>query len=130
MQSNKELRNQFTYGQLIYDKGSKSIQWEKTALIISGVGKTGHVKKKTRIFSHSIHTNNSKWIPFSSVAQSCLTICDPMNLSVPGLPVHHQLPESTQTHVHRVGDAIQLSQPVSSASPPALNLSQHQGLLK
>ena len=100
MQSNKELRNQFTYGQLIYDKGSKSIQWEKTALIISGVGKTGHVKKKTRIFSHSIHTNNSKWIPFSSVAQSCLTICDPMNLSVPGLPVHHQHLEFTQTHVH------------------------------
>ena len=100
MQSNKELRNQFTYGQLIYDKGSKSIQWENTALIISGVGKMGHVKKKTRIFSHSIHTNNSKWIHFSSVAHSCRTICDPMNLSVPGLSVHHQHLEFTQTHVH------------------------------
>ena len=66
----------------------------------------------------------------SSVAQSCLTLCDPVNRSTPGLPVHHQLPESTQTHVHRVGDAIQPSHPLSSPSPPALNLSQHQGLLK
>ena len=58
----------------------------------------------------------------STVAQSCLTLCDPMNRSTPGLPVHHQLPESTQTRVHRVGDAIQLSHPLSSPSPPALNL--------
>ena len=65
-------------------------------------------------------------VHFSSVAQSCLTLCDPMNPSTPGLPVHHQLPESTQTHVHRVGDAIQPSHPLSSPSPPALNLSQHQ----
>ena len=56
---------------------------------------------------------------FSSVAQSCLTLCDPMNSSTPGLPVHHQLPEFTQTHVHRVGDAIQTSHPLSSPSPPA-----------
>ena len=69
-------------------------------------------------------------IQFSSVAQLCPTLCDPMNRSMPGLPVHHQLPESTQTHVHRVGDAIQPSQPLSSPSPPALNLSQHQGLFK
>ena len=65
---------------------------------------------------------------FSSVTQSCLTLCDPMNCSTPGLPVHHQLPEFTQTQVHRVGDAIQPSHPLSSPSPPALNLSQHQGL--
>ena len=66
----------------------------------------------------------------SSVAtQSCPTLCDPMNHSTPGLPVHHQLPESTQTHVHWVGDAIQPSHPLSSPSP-ALNLSQHQGLFK
>ena len=63
---------------------------------------------------------------FSSVAQSCLPLCSPMNHSTPGLPVHHQLPESTQTHVHCVGDAIQPSHPLSSPSPPALNLSQHQ----
>ena len=67
---------------------------------------------------------------FSSVAQLCLTLCDPMNHSTPGLPVHHQLPESTQTHVHWVDDAIQPSHPLSSPSPPALNLSQHQGLFK
>ena len=64
---------------------------------------------------------------FSSVAQSCPTLCNPMNGSTPGLPVHHQLPEFTQTHVHQVGDAIQPSHPLSSPSPPALNLSQHQG---
>ena len=69
-------------------------------------------------------------IQFSSLAQSCLTLCDPMNRSTPGLPVHHQLPESTQTHVHRVGDDIQPSLPLSSPSPPAFNLSQHQGLFK
>ena len=64
---------------------------------------------------------------FSSVAQSCLTLCDPMNCSMPGLPVHHQLPEFTQTHVHRVGDAIQPSHPLLFTSPPAPNTSQHQG---
>ena len=57
-----------------------------------------------------------------------LSLVDPMNCSTPGFPVHHQHPESTQTHVHRVGDAIQPSHPLSSPSPPALNLSQHQGL--
>ena len=67
---------------------------------------------------------------FSSVAQSCLTLCDLMDCSTPGLPVHHQLLESTQTHVHWVSDAIQSSYPLSSPSPPALNLSQHQGLFQ
>ena len=65
---------------------------------------------------------------FSSVAQSYPTFCDPMNRSTPGLPVHHQHPEFTQTHVHRVGHAIQPSHPLLSPSPPAFNLSQHQGL--
>ena len=67
---------------------------------------------------------------FSSVAQSCWTLCDPINRSMPGVSVHHQLPESTQTHVHWVSDAVQSSHPLSSPSPPALNLSQHQGLFK
>ena len=67
---------------------------------------------------------------FSSVAQSCLTLCDPMNHSMPGLPVHHQLPEFIQTHAHRVGDAIQLSHPLSSPSSPAPNPSQHQGIFQ
>ena len=70
------------------------------------------------------------YVQFSSVAQLCLTICDPMNHSTPGLPVHHQLPEFTQTHVHWVSDAILPSHPLSSPSLPALNLSQHQGLFK
>ena len=65
-----------------------------------------------------------------SVAQSCPTLFDPMNRSSPGLPVQHQLLEFTQTHVHRVSDAIQPSHPLSYPSPPALNLSQHQGLFK
>ena len=69
-------------------------------------------------------------IQFSSVAQSCLTLCDPMNCSTPGLPVHHQLPEPTQTHVHCVGDAIQPSHPLASPSSPALNPSQHQSLFQ
>ena len=66
-------------------------------------------------------------VQFSSFAQSCPTLCDPMNHIMLGLPVHHQLPESTQTHVHWVGGAIQ---PLSAPSPPALNLSQHQGLFR
>ena len=66
----------------------------------------------------------------SSVTQSCLTLCNPMDCSMPGLPVHHQLLKFTQTHVHWVSDAIQPSHPLLSPSPPALNLSQHQGLVK
>ena len=66
----------------------------------------------------------------SSVAQSFLNLCDPMNRSTPGLPVHHQLPEFTQTHVHRVSDAIQPSHPLSSPSPLARNPSQHQGIFQ
>ena len=74
------------------------------------------------VLSHSVQ--------FSLVAQSCPTLCNPMNHSMPGLPVHHQLPESTQTNVHWVGDAIQPSHPLSSPSPPTFNLSQHQGLFQ
>ena len=66
----------------------------------------------------------------SSVTESCLTLCNPMACIKPGLPVHHLLPEFTQTHVHGVGDAIQSSHPLSSLSPPALNLSQNQGLFQ
>ena len=73
---------------------------------------------------------NSIFCQFSLVTQSCLTLCDPMNRSTPGLPVHHQLPEFTQTHVHQVGDAIQPSHPLSSPSPPAPNPYQHQGLFQ
>ena len=69
-------------------------------------------------------------VQFSSVAQLCPTLCNPMNCSTPGLPVHHQLPEFTQTHVHQVGDAIQPSHPLLFPSPPATNPSQHQGLFQ
>ena len=69
-------------------------------------------------------------LQFSSVAQSCPSLCDPMECSMPGFPVHHQLPEFNQTHVHWVGDAIQPSRPLSSLLPPNFNLSKHQGLFK
>ena len=69
-------------------------------------------------------------VQFNSVAQSCLTLCNPMSHSTPGLPVHHQLPEFTQTHVHRVSNAIQPSHPLSSPSPPAPNPSQHHSLFQ
>ena len=69
-------------------------------------------------------------VQFSSIAQLCPTLWDPMKCSMPGLPVHQQFPESTQTHVHRVDDAIQPSYPLLSPSPPILNLSQHQNLFQ
>ena len=80
--------------------------------------------------SRSVYTTDLGSIQFSSVAQSCPTLCDPMDYSTPGFPVHHQPLEFTQTHVRWVGDAIQPSHPLSSPSPPTLNLSQHQGLFK
>ena len=74
-----------------------------------------------------LHTGS---VQFSSVAQLCLTLCDSMNCSTPGLPVHHQHPEFTQTHIHRVSDAIQPFHPLSSPSPPAPNPSQHYSLFQ
>ena len=82
--------------------------------------------QKTRIMASSPISS----VQFSSVTQSCLTLCNSMNRSTPGLPVHHQLPEFTQTHVHQVTDAIQPSHPLPSPSPPAPNPSQHQGLFQ
>ena len=80
---------------------------------------------------HTMYTHtHTHTLQFRSVTQSCLTLCDPMDCSTSGFPVHHQLPELAQTHVHWVGDAIQSSHPLSSPSPPAFNLSQHQGLFK
>ena len=79
---------------------------------------------------HSFGWGNQVPVQFSSVAQSCPTLCNSLNHSMPGLCVHHQFPEFTQTHVHWVSDAIQPSHPLSSPCPSALNLSQHQGLFK
>ena len=88
-----------------------------------------HEIKRCLLLRRKAMTNISS-VQLSSVAQSWLTLCDPMYHSMPGLPVHHQLPEFTQTHVHRVGNAIQPSQPLSSPSSPAPNPSQHQGLFQ
>ena len=79
---------------------------------------------------HRFHSTSVLFSQFSSVTQSCLTPCDPVTLSTPGLPVHHQLPEFIQTHVCQVCDAIQPSRPLSSSSPPAPNPSEHQGLFQ
>ena len=83
-----------------------------------------------RIFQLQICKHSCCLVQFSLVAQSCQTLCDPMDCSMPGFPVRHQLLEPTQTHVHRVGDTTQPSHHLLSPSPPAFNLSQHQGLLK
>ena len=83
----------------------------------------------TIIITSSLLTPQNKIKPmFSSVAQLCLTLCDPMNCSMTGFPVHHQLPELAQTHIHSVSDAIQSSLPLVSPTPPAFRLAQHQGL--
>ena len=79
------------------------------------------------IYVYMIHTVS---VQFSLVTQSCLTLCNPMDCSTPSLPVHHQFPEFTQSHVHWLHDAIQPSHPLSSPSPPNFNLCQHQGLFK
>ena len=91
-----------------------------------------HFSYLTRNLPWHTEVMQNPWVvtQFSSVAQSCPTPATPLNCSTPGLPVHHQLTEFTQTHIHRVGDAIQPFHPLSSPSPPALNLSQHQGLFK
>ena len=93
-----------------------------------------HTKKQLNrrsiIQDHKRNTSSLNSDEFSSVAQLCPILCYPMNCSTPGLPVNHQLPEFTQTHVHGVSDAIQSSHPLSSPSPPAPNPSQHQGLFQ
>ena len=91
------------------------------ATIITGHGTTDWLKIGKGVQQGCILS-----VQFSSVSQSRPTLCDPMDCSMPGFPVHHQLPELYQIHVHRVGDAIQPSHPLLSPSPPALNLSQHQ----
>ena len=116
------------YSSYKIDSINKNTRWPflKTVVTRNHLGK--NLFNICSFFSFGL--NKQHTFQFSSVAQSCLTLCDPMNLSMPGLPVHHQLPESTQSHVHWVGDAIQPSHPLPSPSPPALNLSQHQGLFQ
>ena len=92
-------------------------------------GKAGELQKNI-YFCFIDYAKAFACLQFSSVTQLCLTLFDPMNRNTPGFPVHYQLSESTQTHVHRVCDAIQPSHHLSSHSPPALNFFQHQGLFK
>ena len=92
-------------------------------ILVAGLGRLGFVLSVGRL-------KHGPKVQFSSVSQLCPTLCNPMNCSMPGLPVHHQLPEFTQIHVHRVSDAIQPSYPLSSPFPPAPNPSQHQSLFQ
>ena len=118
MEKNSEPSNTFTHMvKGFLTKVVRSFNGEKT------------VFPKTVLGELNIHMPRNE-AQLSSVTQSCPTLCDPTNWSTPGLLVHHHLPEFTQTHVHGVGDAIQPSHPLSSPSPPALNLSQHQGLFQ
>ena len=96
----------------------------ETSMLSIGYG--CHFRLPMRIADQSVYLT----LQFSSVAQSCPTLCNPMNYSTPGLPVHHQLPEFTQTHVHPVSDAIQPSHPLLSPCPPAPNPSKHQGVFQ
>ena len=123
-------------------RSSESLEtWENSMLIICwrnkenwGIrGGTRHLRNDTFVFWEMNFTtsfNSTTVGQFSLVAQSCPTLCDPMNCSMPGLPVHHHLLEFTHTHVHRVGDVIQPSHPLSSPSPLAPNPSQHQSLFQ
>ena len=90
----------------------------------------GSCNVNINIKQFKIRENSTVMDQFISVAQLCSTLCDPMDCSSPGFPVHHQLPELAQTHVHRVSDAIQPSHPLLSPSMPTFNLSQHQGLFQ
>ena len=92
--------------------------------------KRGITMTKWNLYLIKINCISILSVQFSLVTQSCLTLCDPINRGTPGLPVHHQLQEFTQTHVHQVGDAIQPSHLLSSPSPPAPNPSQHQGVFQ
>ena len=109
--SNKWIFLELCFGLL--EINSLSITFHRTQALFSGSG--------VESFPFSCYS-----VQFSSVTQSCLILCNPMDCSRPGFPVHHQLPELAQTYVHWVGDAIQPSHPLSSLSPPAFNLSQHQ----
>ena len=105
------------------------LHWQAGFLPLAPPGRPPVLDTLSYLISHSL-TSRCSSVQFSSVAQLRLTLCDPMNCSTPGLPVHHQLQEFTQTHIHRVRDAIQLFHPLSSPSPPASNLSQHHGLFQ
>ena len=99
-------------------------QWETSFLLL----KSWFLSLEKKSTDKNLFQKLIVKIQFSSVAQLCPTLCEPLACSTPGFPVHHQLPELAQTHIHGVGDAIQPSHPLLSSSPPAFNLSQHEGL--
>ena len=121
-------------GKLYTVSKNKTRSWQQLrswTLIAKFRLKLKKVGKTTRPFRYDLNQIPYDYtFQFSSIAQSCLTLCTLMNCSMPGLPVRHQLPEFTETHVYWVGDAIQPSHPLSSSSPTAFNLSRHQGLFK
>ena len=108
-------------------KSQSSSHFASFSLLYS---KNGTLKGMRLILIEKVGRKRRQFSSVSSVTQPCPTVCDPMNCSKPGLPVHHQLPEFTHTHIHRVRDAIQPSHPLSSSSPPAPNPSQHQSLFQ
>ena len=105
------------------------LAWKNVQTLLTGKARIQDVMQNY-IYVYKFIDNFKLSVQFSSVTQLCTTLCDPMNRSTPGLPARHQLPESTQTHFHCVGDATQPSHPLSSPFPLALNLSQHQGLFQ
>ena len=120
------MRNEFLSGGKSQGKFASNlypllIWWLGFLVFIQGTQVQFLVRKLRSRFLRLLTVASLRSVQFRSVAQSCPTLCDPMNHSMPGLPVHHQLPEFTQTHVHRVSDAIQPSYPLSSPSPPAPN---------
>ena len=108
-------------------KSQSSSHFASFSLLYS---KNGTLKGMRLILIEKVGRKRRQFSSVSSVTQPCPTVCDPMNCSKPGLPVHYQLPEFTHTHIHRVRDAIQPSHPLSSPSPPAPNPSQHQSLFQ
>ena len=104
--------------------------WTELPFLSPGVLRTLGMEQGLLNCRQVLYSLATRSVQFSSVTQSFPTVCNPMNRSTPGHPVHHQLMEFTQTHIHRVSDAIQPSHPLSSRSPPAPNSSQHQSLFQ
>ena len=120
----------FIPGHLVNENKTLSQSVICTLMSISTLFTIAKIWKQSKCLKIYIHNGIFSSVEFSSVTQSCPTLCDPMNRRTPGLPVHHQVSEFTQTHVHRVSDAIQPSHPLSSPSPPVPNPSQHQSLFQ
>jgi len=138
--NSKNYTSSFTFWIPFTSFSSLTAVARTSKIILNSSGENGHPclvpDFRGNVFSFSplrmfaVGLSYMAFIQFSSVSQPCLTLCDPMDCSTPGFPVHHLLPEFTQNDVHQVGDAIQQSPPLSSPSPPTFNLSQHQGLFQ